>query len=518
MKVLISVFVLLFSSLIVRAQSLETYPGPGNITASKIYLVTVTQNSHSKSSFVYVSKAGNAPANFLNTQVGKTFNFTVFSFSGAVKIKVTKLGSNANYATIRPERAGIGKVKCTLSSGNSSVKFTVTKPGKLSVEFNDDTSYVNPLMVFADSMEDKAKVPSKLASNVFLADDSLSLKNIPANKDVIYFAPGVHVIGRFKIPAQISQIYMPGGSFIEGYFYADRKANSKPLTINGRGVLSQAMYPFRYPDTDKNNESSRFWYKAIEVTGGSGHYIEGITLINGTAYYMFFQGSNSVIENVNINGFTYNNDAITLLGNHTTIKNCFIKDNEDAVIFAASNLTVSNCVFWQTGNSIIQLGWRPRSMENNTVFNCDVIHAEWGGPRVENVGFISAMNAIKFDNQQASVIQNFTISDIYFDTPVARFLDIRGERRWGKNSKNSYTAADAPWVYKNFSFKNLHFHSNSVKNSALFELAGFNQSNPMSNFIFSNIFIDGKKLVNENTFNDVLIHQKNAVNLKLKVN
>jgi hypothetical protein len=508
---------LFFATTTATAQSLITYPAPANIKASRMYQVTVTQNGVSKNSFVYTNNAGNVASAYLNSQLGKTFNFSIFSFSGPVNIKVAKLGSGADFATVRPARAGIGKLRCQAGAGNAVVSFNVDKPCKLSIEFSDDDANNNPLMIFADSVEDKNMVPDKQSNTVFLADDSLSLQNIPADKTVVYFAPGVHNIGRFKIPSRISQVYISGGSFIRGYLYADRK-NGKPLTINGRGILSQNSFPFHYPDANPANSNSSAWYKAIELTGGSGHLIEGITLIDGTAFYIYLGANNSTISNININGFKFNNDALTLIGNYINVKNCFFRDNDDAIVLYTSNLKVDNCIFWQLNNSIIQLGWRPHSMANNVVSNCDVIHAEWTSGLQENSGFITAMNALKGQEQQGAVIQNFTISNIYFDTPVTKFLDIRGDRKWGRQDKNSYTPTDKPWIYKNFNFKNIYFHSNSNNDSNLIQIAGFNQDNPITNFNFSNIFVDGKKMSGDDSFKNMTNGKKNVLNLKLLTN
>lgn len=515
-KFFFTIIIACFLFSVVKAQSLITYPKPQGISSSRLYQVTVSQNNVSRNSFVYVSNAGNVPSTFLNYQLGKTFNFSVFSFTGAVRIKITKVGSSANYAVVRPNRVMIGKLSCIKSAGNTTVSFTLAKPGKFSVEFDDDTSYNDPLMIFADSLEDPANVPGKLAGNTFLATDSVSLKNIPANKNIVYLQPGVIDIGHFRVPPQVTQIYIAGGAFVRGYIYGDRR-NGQSLMINGRGVLSQDIYPFHYPDTNPANTSSRFWYKAIEINGGSGHYIEGITLIDGSAYYINLNANNAIIDNVNVNGFKFNNDAFTLTGNYISVKRCFIRDNEDAIVLYSSNLTINNCVFWQLKNTIIQLGWRPHSMKNNSISNCDVLHIEWSKPADENSGFITAMNALKTDNQQASIIENFTISDIYFDTPIEKFIDIGGDRKWGKKNKNAYTANDQPWVYKDFTFKNLHFQNNNGTGN-LFHLNGFSPDNPISNFNFSKIFMNGTKVSDERIFNNTFLNKKNAVNLKLLSN
>ena len=514
MKVVLTLFLVGVSLTILQAQSLITYKGPAGVAPSNLYLITLSQNGVSKPSFVYSSNAGNTASTELNDQLGKTFNFTEFSFTGSVTVKVTKIGSSASSATIRPNRVGIGVIKCVSNVSGSTVKFTMSRPGKLSVEFDDDASLSNPLMVFGDTIEDTAKVPNKLADNVFIADDSSSLKSIPINKTIVYFAPGVHVIGQFKIPEQISQVYVSGGAMIEGYFYADRKTSGAPLMINGRGVVSQSIFPYHYPDKNPKNGSSKAWYKAVEIYGGRGHLVEGLTFIDGSAYYVLIQADDSKIDNVKVNGFKYNNDAFTLSGSNITLSNCFARSNDDAVVLYTSNLIIGNCVFWQLRGSIIQLGWRPHTMGGvNLITDCDVLHTEWANWKADNLGFMNAMNAIKADRQEQAVIQNFTIRNIYFDTPLSRFIDISGCLRWGRQSANSYTLNDKPWVYKNFKFQNIHFNNGSVGvPSNLIHLEGFNEQNPVTDFSFKDIYFNGKKLADQGLFNNKVMNKKNFRN------
>jgi hypothetical protein len=444
------------------------------------YQVTVTQSGKSYTSYTYVSRATTTES---GAQQGSTFNYSIFSFSQPVTVKVTRLNSSATSATIRPNRLGLGKISATVSGNNSSVQFTLSNPAKLSVEFDDDPAFKDAFMLFANALETPANVPNTASADVYTVTGN-SIGTIPAGKDIVYFTPGIHTIGYWNIPSTIKQVYLPNGSFIRGYFYTSR-FNLGSIMINGRGIISEDIYPFHYPSTDVSTTSnSANWYKAVEVEGGSNHIIEGITIVDGSSYNIVFAGQNVLVQNVNIHGFKTNNDGIQLGNVTSTIDNCFLHVNDDAIILYGTNITIKNCVFWQLpGGSIIQLGWRPVVIGgNNLITNIDVIHAGWTDPTQINMGFINSMNSLPGLNGAAGLTQNFTVSNIYFDTDLMRFLDIR-------MIKNG---AGQPNNFNNFAFSNIHIQTKNGSDVPLIYLSSYDASHTITGFTFSNFYINNQ--------------------------
>jgi hypothetical protein len=473
------------------------------------YLVSVTQNGVTKQSYVYKSTAGSGPSTEWGTEINNNFHFTTFSFSGAVKISVTKLNSSATTAIVRPNRLAIG-TKTTISQGaNRTVSFSLSKPAKVSVEFSDDPKLTDAMMIFADTLETPSNVPAISAANVLLVSDANSLTNIPSSKTIVYFQPGVYTIGLWNIPSFINQIYFAGGAYVKGYLNYTNYNNSNSIKINGRGILSNTGYGFHYPAsaTDSNPND---WYFTITLRGGGANsMIEGITLIEASAYNIVTSANNVLIKNVKVNGFRYNNDGLTITGSGYIILDCFLRINDDTIVPYASNINVSNCVFWHLNTgSVFQLGWSPHSMSNINIANCDVIHDQ-ASNSVGNVGFINAMNLSTTTTSAA--INNVKVSNIYFDTPILRFLDIRADR----NNVNSATKQQI-WVYRNFKFTNIHFNQGASNTYPFIYLHGYDSYHPMVNYTFQNLYLNNVKVTTAKMNDSAFFNKKGIFGVVVK--
>jgi hypothetical protein len=470
-------------------QTLVTYPEPvaGFEKKSDLYLVSVTSGAQTKDSYVYVSRASTGtPLWEWQGQEGKTFHFTTFSFSGTASITVTKLGSTAASATLRPDRVGPGTVSTTSVTGGKQVTFTLSQSRKISVEFDDDAGNQHALMIFADPLEAATDIPDSTASNVYKVS-TLDTLIVPAGKTIVYFAPGVYNIQYWRIPATVSQVYISGGAYVRGYIGASRATTTLSLKINGRGIISNDLWAFHYPKLGPPNDPvSADWYKSIVISGGKKHTIEGITLVDGTAFNVVLSCDSSLAKNLKIHGFRYNNDGITLAGADATVTDCFIRVGDDGILANGSkNYKIDKCVFWHLrGGSIIQLGWRPHNITGtNLIENCDVIHAEWVLPQTQNSGFINYMGNISGNPNVA--IENFTVKDIYFDTEVLKLIDLRVDR-----------GTKFPINIRNFLFKNIHAKIPLTHPSFSSYFNGYDATNKLSNIRFNEFYINGT-LINQ---------------------
>lgn len=492
------------------------YPNPQKEGAfsklSPYFEIRVFENENDKvgkTSYVYFSPDNEDKDRMrLDAKTRRTFNFSVFSFSAPIIIEVTKLGSSASSAIVRPSRLGIGTFATTSVGNGSKIRFPLAKPCKISIEFNDDPTLSKQLMLFADTPENAEDILTPNAPSVFVVDNDNALLHLPPDTKNVLFAPKILKIGYWEIPKSVEHIYIPGGAWVRGYFSAKREGGH-PIKINGRGVLTGDVYQFHYPDTaDKKNDIDISpWYPAIKITGDPGNSIEGLTLTDASAINIAVYAKNCTIKNVNIHGFHFNNDAITESGD-CIIDNCFIQDEEDAIIIYGDNHKISNCTFWQLNNACIQFGWWPHNMGgNNIIDNCDVIHADWVSDDYKNQGFINAMNLTNptdskqsVDNHKASTTQNFSVTSIFFDCPIKRFLDIR-KRRW--RPQTNYKNVSQYWSYKNFTFDNLHFKGPVT--DPLIVLQSDNDHN-VSQFKFGQIFLNGKKVEKQDYLNSKIFN------------
>jgi len=117
-----------------------THPGPAGIRPSAQYAVRVTQDGKTGEPFVYVTRAK------WRSNRSKTSSWTTFSFSGKVTVEVRKLRGTFKTCRILPSSYGIRPV-----GDDSAVRFTLDRPRKVAVEFDDDITH--PMLVFADPLE-----------------------------------------------------------------------------------------------------------------------------------------------------------------------------------------------------------------------------------------------------------------------------------------------------------------------------------------------------------------------------
>ncbi|MDR6783362.1 hypothetical protein ABIE26_000150 [Pedobacter africanus] len=487
--VVCSSFCLIITGNTSYGQTLVTYPEPVASFEKKsdLYLVSVTSGSETKDSYVYVSRAGTgAPLWEWQGMEGRTFHFTTFSFSGTATVTVTKLGSTATSATLRPDRVGLGTVSTTSVSGGKQVTFTLSQSRKISVEFDDDAGLQHTLMIFADPLEAAADIPDSTAANVYKVS-TVDTLIVPAGKTIVYFAPGLYNIHYWRVPATVSQVYISGGAYVRGYIGANRTTTTLSLKINGRGIISNDVWGFHYPKvTPPYDPVSTDWYKSIVISGGKKHTVEGITLVDGTSFNVVLSCDSSLAKNLKIHGFRYNNDGITLAGSDATVTDCFVRVGDDGILTNGSkNFKIDKCVFWHLrGGSIIQLGWRPHNISGtNVIENCDVIHAEWILPQTQNSGFINYMGNVS--GASNAVIENFTVKDIYFDTEVLKLIDLRVDR-----------GIKFPINIRNFLFKNIHAKIPLTHPSFSSYFNGYDATNKLSNIRFNEFYINGT-LINQ---------------------
>jgi hypothetical protein len=166
---------------------LDTYPGPAGVAASDQYSVSVSQDGASQGSFVYKSLAAKT-----DTNREADTSWTSFSFRGPVTVSVTALrATGLTGCLVRPYAAAI----VTTFSGLTCT-FTMSQPRNVSVEFepNIHNPVVHPMLVFANPLE--VDVPPA------------------SDPNVLYFGPGVHVIGSGVPITSGETIYLAGGAVV----------------------------------------------------------------------------------------------------------------------------------------------------------------------------------------------------------------------------------------------------------------------------------------------------------------
>lgn len=429
----------------------EVRSGNKYIYRSKEYKVEIVQ-SDTYTPFVYSMDAMH------KTNVSKTTAWVNFSFSGTIKVRVTKLYGNIGFCQVLPASKDI-----KLFKESNTVEFNLSEAGHYSVEFQKGIVIDHPLLIFANPLE----------------------KDIPLATDpnVIRFDDGYHEIGQKYIVPAGKKIYISGGAYIKGQFYADKGHN---ISISGRGILSGENYPARTAD------------HMIVLRNASKTLIEGITIIHAPRYMIAVSGDSSQISNVKMLGWWFSTDGISS-GENSLIEHCFFKVNDDAVKVYSSNMIVRNNVIWQMENGApFMISWNgSRDFGNCHIINNDIIRVEhqWDN---ENLAVVCAVHGGK------AKISGMVFENLRIDNANWRvFHIITKPNRWGRWDPEAGSIS-------NFIFKNISFTGKQKVKSLIL---GHDAFHPVADISFENLVFGRKKISN---LEDVFIIDKEFTkNIKL---
>lgn len=310
------------------------------------------------------------------TSLTTEYEMSIFTFGddnpAGAEVAISGIGAlTITSAEVYPKSLGIVPV---VSAGVAT--FTIPYHTKVLIEFNGDKG--NPLIVCNDPPTDA------LAPGYIEYDAGITTK--AAAGEVLYFPPGLHVIGSNFVCLPLSTVHIAGGAVVVGTFDLDDNAN-----IEGHGVISGL---FATPESfDHSGAYFNANYNAYTLLQGydgtgtvtKGGSISGVTLLASPFYNI--NGGASYVSDVKIISPWYENtDGIAIYGDpaNTTaygrvseISNCFIYVGDDAIqkVFTAGDGTFDgNFIVSATGCSIL-LGYTSCStgVGQTTVTNTTVV-------------------------------------------------------------------------------------------------------------------------------------------------
>ena len=283
-------------------------------------------------------------------------------FSKKIEVKVKKNDGVMSNVKIRPESAGIEPVMVDANT----IRFSLTKPQKLSVEVNDDLH--NNLMVFANQREVN-----------------------PVSEDepgVHWFGPGIHKLGddgKGTLTLKNNEkIYIAGGAIVYGNIVGNNVNN---VSISGRGILCGGMY-------DDHAYPHKTGARLLSFNNSTHVRVEGITLLNSVTWNVTLTACTDVVcKDLKIMGWTINSDGINpVFSSNVLIDDCFIRNYDDCISIKlgwamgaipsgtdSRNITVQNCILWTDQGRAIGFGPESYSnkdkvMEDMTIKNIDILY------------------------------------------------------------------------------------------------------------------------------------------------
>ncbi|MEM9463687.1 MAG: hypothetical protein AAGF11_56640 [Myxococcota bacterium] len=434
------------------------FPPPPGLEPSAYYAVQlVDADGIEHDSFVYLNEArvvdsgGNHGA---DRQAGRSMSWTTFTINEPTTIRVTRLAGGSGGVLARPSHHDIA----VMDMGDGVVELEVEPGQKLSLEYPDELTdcyygftecIEHALMIFADQTEPSplAGYPDAMVYEVEPGTHADGLVNELGDlegRPVVRFKPGVHDIGYWQVPNSVDHVHLDGGAYVRGAIdvvpmgpppdpddYQSQWADfelREDFTLTGHGVLSGSTIPWH---TNKffEFEAPDSWWRFIRLLQLSSAHVtlRDVTLVDSPYWTISFTNDDdprteAVMENFKIvGGWTYNNDGLPLPeGLRSRVADCFVHANDDAFKIYNSGSTVENCVVWQSENGAsFQLGWFPKSIENVTVRDIDIIHSEsWYHPG-NNLGVVNYANA-----GGTGTIANLTFSELRVEGNIMRVLGL----------------------------------------------------------------------------------------------
>ena len=370
-------------ALMAAPTTLITWPGPEGIAPSPLYEVT----ANGRSVFVYgctVGKITDANGGLLadrpETAEPDAAAFCCFDFAGGpVEVKVRVKGPALNLpvksAVVRPTRHGIRP-----RIDGDTIAFALAKPCKITVEPNG--SIVGTLHVFSSAPE---KDPPK-----------------PGDANVIYYGPGVHVMG-VKALASGQTLYIAGGAVVRGHVNIVRAEN---VAVRGRGVLDASLSPRKGAEPRANRYGV---YGCLSRVHASKNVtLDGICMMDSPAWTLQIMHSEDVTaRNLKLITWRENGDGIDVCtSRNVTVEGCFLRCWDDALVVKAHlipkegakhksvlakwtpadlehytpgivrDVTFRDCVVWLDRAHALEIGQETAAAEiANVVFrDIDIIH------------------------------------------------------------------------------------------------------------------------------------------------
>lgn len=402
-------------------------------------------------------------------------SYASFDFSGAVEVAVTSNRGPIHSARIRPLSYGIRH-----EVAGNTVRFSLDQPRNLSVEVNGDI--FRNLHLSANAVEESP--PS------------------PADPDVIYFGPGLHILD-YPVPPPATPpsatVTSPGSPIDPARRESFRQAQRRTLRVpSGKTVYLAPGAVVRGRILFDQVENARLLGRGMVEQGPRGG---GVRIANSRRIVVegiftpqcFTGGSQEVaIRNVKCISYLPNGDGMNVISSRDVlIDGVFNRNSDDCVTvygtrlgFAggASRITVQNSVLWADVAHPILVGThgstpRPEVLEDLTFRNLDILdHCE---AQIDYQGCLS-LNA-----GDSNLVRNVRFEDIRIeDFRRGQLVNLR------VFFNRKYSTSPGRGI-ENVLFRNITYNGTQAEQSIL---AGYDDQRGVRDIVFENLVINGRAI------------------------
>ncbi len=350
-----------------KTAEVVTYDYEGELLSDR-YTVTVKSGDVEKNVVCYKAKA--AVKSVSNEGDGEieteemAFCYFDSDFASDVTVKVTPK-DNFEKCVVRPLAEGI-----EASAEDGSAVFTVNKPCKLSVEF-DDGIYTN-LFIYAGKITDYGVDPN--------------------GEKVVYYGPGEHDAGLIRL-REGQTLYLAPGAVVYGRVYAK---NADDISIVGRGVLCGSRLGHSLKTSREH---------LCELDRCDNARIDGVIFLDSPTWTLYI----NKCVNVTVNDFKeicwyFNSDGIDVCNSHDVfIYDSMLRNFDDNISIKAADSSI--------GEANSELFDVETVLMEDCVLWADCAHNMLVGPESKPSGYENIFNDISF--KDITVLEQREESDFY---------------------------------------------------------------------------------------------------------
>ena len=437
-------------------------PGPGGATyQSTLYQVEVFDAASWKAAYVY--QFARKSFTHWHTSSSPSVNFLTFGTTGAVDVRVTKIGASITSLDVSPHSKNI---PVQLSDGRAIL--TLDQRSKVWITLNGDDA--NPLFIFADPPKPPVPPGATYVPPGYLLVPTPDYHYKPANNEIIYLDGGAWVWGNVDL------------------------RGTTGVRIMGPGVLSGEIWPSEQVNLLPFDQQLDFAMIRGDWYPGNAASVQGITIL-ASPTYNFFSGAKHVSGVKLLSPWFYATDGFQGVS-HVDQSFAFVGDNVFSTGAAGvqnDDVTVTSSFAGTSNNSVFTGGYLGNAATNRyTAFADDIDIKTYDNDEGLVLPLAAAFQVWVDNDEPTNGFSNQTYQNVRIEGNVGEaLLEIKNVvYPFGGNPPNPPLGNSYDIVFRNITLEGTQKNRSEIK--------GWDSRNGFHNVRLENVRIDGHLVTKRN--------------------